>query len=123
MFIELNNGGAHLDRLNYSFIILIPKRDSPESITEYRPIALLNNMLKIFSKVLASCLSSFLQKIIGDTLTSFIAGCNNIDGVTIAQEVVYQCRKSGEDGYLLKLDFEKAYDKMDWNQVLEIMRN
>lgn len=57
MFKELNNGCARLDKLNYSFIELLPKRNSPESITEYCPIALLNSMLKIFSKMLASRLT------------------------------------------------------------------
>lgn len=51
---------------------------------------------------------------IGDTQTDFIAGRNILDGVTITQEVVHQCRKSDKDGYLLKFDFEKAYAKVDW---------
>lgn len=50
-------------------------------------------------------------------------GRSILDGVAIAQEVVHQCRKSGKDGYLLKLDFEKTYDKVDLDRVLKIMRN
>lgn len=48
LFKKLYNGDARLDRLSYFFIVLIPKRDSLESISEYRPIALLNSVLKFF---------------------------------------------------------------------------
>lgn len=89
LFKELNNGDARLDRLNYSFIVLIPKRDFPESISKYRPIALLNSMLKIFSKVLASRLCPFLKEMIDNIQTGFIAGRNILDDVAIAQEVVH----------------------------------
>lgn len=60
---------------------------------------------------------------IGDTLTSFIEGRNILDGVAIAQEVIYQCRKTDTQGYLLKLDFEKIYDKVELACIIEILRN
>lgn len=56
LFRELNNGGGLLDRPNCSFVVLIPKKNSLETIPEYRPIALLNSELKIFSKILAHIL-------------------------------------------------------------------
>lgn len=55
---------------------------------------------------------------IGVTQMSFIAGQNILDGVAIAQEVIYHCRKINKEGYLLKLDFEKACDKMEWECIL-----
>lgn len=102
LFKELNNGGAHWDRLNYFFIVLIPKKTSPESISEYYPIALMNSVLKIFSKVLASRLTPHLQKIIGDTQTNFIAGRNILYRVAIVQEVIHHCRKTDKEGYRFK---------------------
>lgn len=37
---------ARLDRLNYSNIVLIPKKDGAKHIGDFRPIALLNSTLK-----------------------------------------------------------------------------
>lgn len=65
LFEEMNRRSARLDRLNYSFISLIPKNNSPRSISDYRPIAPLNSVLRIFSKILASCLTPYLQEMIG----------------------------------------------------------
>lgn len=99
------NRGTQLDRLNYSFVTFIPKNNPPKSICEYRPIALLNSVLKIFSTVLASRLTPYLQEMIGDTQMDFIARRNILDNVAIAQEIIHQYRKTGKQGYILKLDF------------------
>lgn len=40
----------------------------------------------------------------------FIKGRNIMDGVVITQEVVHQMKKQNKEGFILKLDFEKAYD-------------
>lgn len=61
--------------------------NSPESITEYRLITLLDTVLKIFSKVLASRLTPYLPEMISDAQTSFVVGRNILDGVAIAYEV------------------------------------
>lgn len=75
----------------------------------YRPIALLNSVFKIISKVLANRLSSMISVLVGEAQIGFIANINIVDDIAIAQEVLHQC-KGRVDGFLLKLDFEKAYN-------------
>lgn len=81
LFKEVHNGIARLDRLNYSNIVLIPKKSSPSLISDYRLIALLNSVLKIVSNVLASRLTPQLQKMIAEIQTGFIARRNILDDV------------------------------------------
>lgn len=119
----MNNEDACLDSLNYIFIVLIPEKTSLESINEYRPIALLKCVIKIFSKILATYLAPHLQEMIGDTQTGFFARRSALDGVAIVQEMIHHCRKTDREGYLVKLDFEKAYDKVDWECILETLSN
>lgn len=47
-------GEGSIERINYSLIVLIPKKKTPQAIEDYRPITLLNSSLKIISKVLAN---------------------------------------------------------------------
>ncbi|KAK1361185.1 hypothetical protein POM88_045659 [Heracleum sosnowskyi] len=49
--------------LNSSFISLIPKKDSPEYVTDFRPISLINSTAKLFTKVLALRLGEVLGNI------------------------------------------------------------
>ena len=43
----------NLESINSSFITLVPKISSPESISDFRPISLLNCSLKLLTKILA----------------------------------------------------------------------
>lgn len=80
---------------------------------DFKPIALLNSSLKIIAKIMANRLAPLMGDLIGDYQTSFIKGRSILDRIMIIKEVIYQCRRRGQDGYLLKLDFRKAYDMVD----------
>ena len=55
-------------------------------------------------------------------LKLFVKGRQILDVVLIANEIVDERRRSGEEDVVFKIDFEKAYDHMRWDfldQVLE----
>ena len=42
-----------------------------------------------------------------------------MDGVLSLQEILHESRRKKQQGIVLKLDFEKAYDKVDWDFLLK----
>ena len=44
---------ANLSLLNKANIVLIPKKDGADSVTDYKPISLIHSFAKIISKILA----------------------------------------------------------------------
>lgn len=38
-----------------------------------------------------------------------------------AEEVIHQTKITNSKGYLIKLDFEKAYDMVNWECLLEVL--
>jgi hypothetical protein len=48
------------------------------------------------------------------TQTSFIPGRHILEGVVILHETIHELHRKEMDGILLKIDFEKAYDKVKW---------
>lgn len=96
-------------------------KDGAEKLGDFRPIALLNSFLEIISKVIANRLGPIRKDLIGDHQTGFVAGRNIFDGVVAAQEAIHQSKKTNTKGYLLKLDFEKAYDMVNWECLLEVL--
>ena len=112
--------------LNHTFIALIPKVKSPESISEFRPIALCNILYKLVSKVLANRLKRILPQIIFESQSAFQSDKAISDNILVAFETLHhmKTKKYGKLGHLaLKLDMSKAYDRLEWIFLQKIMEN
>ncbi|KAJ9549250.1 hypothetical protein OSB04_021793 [Centaurea solstitialis] len=75
----------------------------------------------VIAKVLANRLKKVIGKVISEPQSAFIKGRNILDGVLIANEVVDFVRFKKRKGLIFKVDFEKAYDSVDWNCLLGTM--
>ena len=122
-FKEFHRSGKLVKGLNSSFIALIPKKENPGGLNDYRPISLINSIYKILAKVLSRRLRDILPDVVGEIQGAFIGGRNILDGVLIANEVVDWWKRSNRKGFLIKLDFEKAYDCINWQFVLDMLQN
>ena len=67
-------GTADLKSINSSYIALVPKRENPEYVSDYRPISLVSSPLKILAKLLANRLQSVALKVIHENQYDFIKG-------------------------------------------------
>lgn len=56
--------GILLKQLNATALVLLPKKTSPETIKEYRPLACCNVLMKLITKILANRLKPVLKDII-----------------------------------------------------------
>jgi hypothetical protein len=58
------------------------------------------------------------QKVISPSQTAFLTGQNIMEGVIVLHEM----HRKKQSGVILKIDFEKAYDKIDWSFVQQTLR-
>jgi hypothetical protein len=108
--------------INNTFIALIPKIDSPQGLNDFRPISLVGSLYKILAKVLANRLKQVVGAVVSDTQITFVKNRQILDGILIANEVVDEARKTKKELMLFKVDFEKAYDSVDWGYLDEVMK-
>ncbi len=52
---------------------------------------------------------------------AFIKGRSILDSFTTATEIVNWCTKAGIESVGIKADFEKAFDKVNWNFVRSVL--
>ncbi|KAA3460139.1 reverse transcriptase [Gossypium australe] len=105
--------------LNNTLIVLIPKTERPEEFSQFRPISLCSVLYKVVMKVIANRFKLIFPNYISPQQTGFIAGRNISDNIIIAQEIIHSMRsKRGDKKWMaIKLDLEKAYDRISWKFI------
>jgi hypothetical protein len=122
MFVSFQNGDLPLFHLNFGTIILLPKKENAIQIQQYRPICLLNVSFKIFTKVGTNRVTDIAESVVQPTQTAFMPGRHILEGVVILHESIHELHRKKLDGVLLKIDFEKAYDKVNWSFLQQALR-
>jgi hypothetical protein len=110
-----------LQSINGSYITLIPNIDNPVKVGDIRPISLLNNSIKLLTKLLANRLQSVILKMVHQNQYSFIKGRSIQDCLAWSFEYLHLCHKSRKELVILKLDFEKAFDKVEHEVILQVL--
>ena len=118
----LNQGRLH-DTARLGLISLIPKRDrNLLYIKNWRPIILLESDFKILAKVLANRIKLTLDHIIGREQTAFIKGRQISENLRKLMDIIIHMEDENKPGYLILLDFEKAFDKIEYRAVDEVLK-
>ena len=125
------------DSINYSFqnkilsteqrrgiLKLIPKKDKDlTNMRSFRPISLLNTDYKIITHILASRLQKVLPEIISTDQNGYLQGRfigHNIRSIIDTMQHIILTK---QQAYLLFLDFEKAFDKLDHKFLINALHN
>jgi hypothetical protein len=122
VFADFHSHGKFVKCFNSTFISLIPKFHGAKEIKDFRPISLVSGVYKIIAKVLANRMRRVMDKIISKPQNAFVKGRQILDSVLIANECLDSRLKSGVPGVLCKLDMEKAFDHVNWNFLLYLLR-
>jgi mannosylglycoprotein endo-beta-mannosidase len=115
MFRDFHNGELPLFSLNFGIVTLLPKEKEVKKIQQHRPICMLNVSFKIFTKVMANRMLSVASKVVKPSQTALLPGRYILEGVVTLHETIHELKRKKQKGVILKLDFEKAYDKVNWS--------
>ncbi|KAA3460795.1 reverse transcriptase [Gossypium australe] len=105
--------------LNNTLIVLIPKKESPEDFSQFKPISLCSVLYKVVMKVIANRFKVVFPNYISPQQAGFISGRNISDNIIIAQEIIHsmRSRRGNKKWMAIKLDLEKAYDRVSWRFI------
>ncbi len=107
---------------NVSVTTLIYKdRGEKSSLTNYRPIALMNVDVKILTKLLSMRLNFVLPSIIHESQTA-VYGRRIGDNVNLIRDLIDITNEVDEGAALLFIDQQKAFDRVDHNVLLKSLK-
>lgn len=123
LIMDIFKEPAKVKEINETLITLIPKIDPVVSIRNFRPISLYNVSYKIVTKILAQRLRGLMSSLVNPCQSSFIPNCQGRDNIIIAQELFHSMRcKKGKKGWMaIKLDLQKAYDRLSWSFIKDTL--
>ena len=114
--------GDLLRQINHSIIALIPKSAHVSSATDFRQISCCNVIYKVISKILSARLAAALAGIVSPVQNAFLGGRMIADNIHLLQELLRQYgRKRASPRCLLKIDFKKASDSVQWPFLRQLM--
>lgn len=122
VFSDFHANGKLVKGCNTSYIVLIPKKEGVSLLNHFRPISLICSLYKILAKVLANRLQKVVGKVISNTQAAFIKDRFILDGVVVLNETIEDARRSKEKRIFFKVDFEKAFDSVSWDYLLDLIQ-
>ena len=126
-----------ISALNYAFdsgclsvtqrrgvIKLIPKKDAElYFIKNWRPISLLNTNYKIAAKSIANRITLVLTNLINHDQTGFLKGRFIGENIRLIGCILQYATEKNIPGLLLFIDFEKAFDSLEWSFIHDTLRS
>jgi len=121
-FLESQTNGELSRSQKQCVFSLLYKKGDPENMENWRPISLLNIDYKILARVLALRLQKVLPKIISLDQQGYIK--NRYIGYNIRQiqDIIDYTETLDIDGVILLLDFKKAFDTVEWDFMINVLR-
>lgn len=99
-------------------ITCLPKEGKSKFyLKNWRPISLLNVDYKICASTIAFRIKKVLPKIISDTQMGFMKGRYIGECTRLICDIIEKCEENEIPGLLMLLDFEKAFDSVEWNFI------
>ena len=114
----------HLSTSQRQAIIKLMEKPNKDKrfICNWRPISLLNFDQKIISKALSTRVKNVLPSLIDPRQTAYVNGRFINESGRLISDIIETCDKEGISGYLMTIDFQKAFDSLNRTFLLAALK-
>ena len=94
----------------------------PLYLRNWRPLTLLNCDYKIYAKILANPLQLVLPYLIHPDQSGFMKGRSIFENIVELCNIINYCNDNQKEVIITAVDFEKAFDKVEWPALHNILQ-
>ncbi|RHZ31724.1 hypothetical protein DYB37_012560 [Aphanomyces astaci] len=104
-----------------SAVSVLLKGGDRRNTGNYRPISLIPVEVKALTRALAYRVNSLLPLLVHPIQNGFVKGRRIHDHVLFLRDLQHKHTLDGEEGYAMFLDFEKTYDRINWDFMFDTL--
>src|SRR2546425_9815896 len=120
---DMHEEGKWPDDFIRSAMIPLPKKNNAVNCSDYRTISLICHASKIMLKVLTKRIEAKAKHLLGRNQFGFRKGCGTRDAVGVMRTLCERSLECGNEVYICFVDFEKAFDRVNWVKMFEILKS
>ncbi|XGW11656.1 hypothetical protein V3C99_012831, partial [Haemonchus contortus] len=101
--------------------ILLMKKGDPESLDNYRPITLLSQVYKAFTRIILNRIVGDLDMAMSREQAGFRSGYSTLDHLHVVRQLTEKCGEYRIPLCIAFVDYRKAFDSVETNAMLNAM--
>ena len=109
------------EKWDEAIIILLYKKGDQKDISNYRPISLLNNIYKLFTKIITNRITRTLDENQPREQAGFRKGFSTVDHLHAVNQLIEKCVDYKIPLVAVFVDYNKAFDSVEISDVLEAL--
>lgn len=106
-----------------STIILLHKKGPKDDLSNYRPISLMSNLYKLFTKIITRRLTQILDENQPPEQAGFRSGFSTADHLQALNQIIEKMEEFNLPLYIAFVDYKKAFDSLEHASVFQALVN
>ena len=107
-----------------SRVVLVHRGGSKKEVSNYRPIAIINVICKLFMMLITDSINGWVEEsgMLGDVQGGFRRRCGTDDNLLMLERMIEMAKAKKECLHVAFIDMEKAYGRVNRKKWFEVMR-
>jgi hypothetical protein len=120
---EIYEDGKWPEDFTKLILVPLPKKEQATECQDYRTISLICHASKVILKVLKRRMEAKAEMFISKNQFGFRKGVGTRDAIGVMRVLAERSIEHGNDVYVCFVDFEKAFDRVNWIKMMEILKD
>ena len=99
-----------------------PKNPEQTKCTEYRTLSLMSHVFKLLLHMIIKRIRLTIENDISDTQSGFMTGKGTGEGIFNIRTIIEKYLDVNKDIYICFIDYEKAFDQLNHDKMVKILR-
>jgi exonuclease III len=121
--VEMYREGEWPEDFNKVVMIPLQKKANAVECADHRTISLICHASKVMLKILTKRIEGRVKDFLGRNQFGFRKGCGTRDAIGVVRTLCDRSLEYGNDVYICFVDFEKAFDRVNWVKMMSILKD